>query len=672
MISKIEKAFISFRISPVLWKSETRFQELLGWFEKYNGVTDEISFFPDINHAAIPLETTRTCIALLAQRFPDVRRAGYQATINLHCTVGHFERSLHNALKEDYTLMTAIDGQISRGCFCPNDEGMRGYIRELYTILASADPDYIWIDDDVRLIAHMPVMFACFCDNCLNIFEKESGEKHSRESLLAAFNEGSIENKLEVRKAWLQHNRNTIARLFELIEETVHGIKPGLPLGFMDGDRFFEGYDCDNWAKALSGPDGAEVRWRPGGSFYKDDTLGELVMKSHTMGREASMLPDSVVSIQSEIENALYEKLRKAAHTTALEAASHMAAGCTGAAFNVLTRYDEPLDEYEPMIAKLHRTRPFYDLMAREQGRARPQGLHTGWNKDSFVVNCIHEGNWVGERVPWGSTTGYAEQILENGIPACYSWDHASVFALAGDSVLAMGEDEILQILSAGAFMDAQTLDHLNEMGHEELTGFVTEQIVEQDCIEEFTDDPLNGPFAGRQRDGIQAMHWGEPATMLKPASAASRVLTRALDDYNFREIAPCCMGVFKNRLGGRICVSGYFPWKFLHNHSKSSQIKSVIRWLSKDGLLAHVSSFHKINLWVRRTESNRLTVAMTNSCLDPAEDVTLMLLADSEEIDVFDMDCDQLKIAAHGSDGPYKKFTLPTIEPWHMQFILA
>ena len=131
-------------------------------------------------------------------------------------------------------------------------------------------------------------------------------------------------------------------------------------------------------------------------------------------------------------------------------------------------------------------------------------------------------------------------------------------------------------------------------------------------------------------------------------------------------------MGVFENELGGRICVAGYYPIRFLQNLSKSSQMKSVMRWLSKDKLLAYVASFHKMNLWVRKTEKGTLAVAITNSYLDTAKDVTLMLLTDKEEISVFDMKCSEAKVQACGADEGYKKFTLPPIEPWQMRFIIA
>jgi hypothetical protein len=142
------------------------------------------------------------------------------------------------------------------------------------------------------------------------------------------------------------------------------------------------------------------VRWRPGGGFYADDCIKGLIAKSHAIGRQVSLLPDRVVSIQSEIENFPYQRLKKAAHTTALEAASHIAAGCTGAAFNVLSMYNEPLDEYGSLMEKLQESRPFFDLLVHELGRAKPKGIYTGWNKDTFAANNIAGRAKVNLR-PW-------------------------------------------------------------------------------------------------------------------------------------------------------------------------------------------------------------------------------------------------------------------------------
>jgi hypothetical protein len=376
-----------------------------------------------------------------------------------------------------------------------------------------------------------------------------------------------------------------------------------------------------------------------------------------------------VVSIQSEIENFPYQSLQKSAHATALEAASHIAAGCTGAAFNVLSFYNEPLGEYEPLVSKLHEARPFYDLLVKELGRAEPRGIYTGWTKDSFAANNIGAEEWIGG---WSANTqgSCVYEILEIGVPASYSPAFASVTALSGDDVLALDDEGIVKALSSGVYMDAQALGRLNAMGYGKLTGFTVEGFVEKDAIEEFVNHPLNAKFAGRRRDGRQSF-WKCPAAILIPRDDNTGILARMVD-YGGKEIAPCCMGLFENQLGGRICVGGYYPWKFVQNLSKSTQIKSVIRWLSRETLPGYVASFHKTNIWIREPRQGGLAAAITNSCLDAAEGVTLMLLTTKEEISIFDMGCKEIRVHSAGIGGPYKKFVLPAIAAWEMVLAVA
>ena len=549
--------------------------------------------------------------AILKERMEQARKRGYRTGINILATIGHHNENLDNSLKGDYTYMTNIEGQVCHGSFCPNDENMREYIRNIYDMTASAKPDYIWIDDDVRF-GHMPIGYSCFCDNCLEIFKDESGVLYSRESLKKSMNNGPIEEKLKVREAWLQHNRNTISRLFSLIEKTVHSVDPSLPLGFMTGDRFFEGYDFDNWAGILSGPDSVEVMWRPGGGYYSDISTNDLAGKSHDIGRQVSLLPGNVKSIESEIECFPYQRLKKAAEIVVLEASSHIASGCTGAAFNVLSMYDEPLDEYEPLVERLTEARPFFDLLARSLGRTPIAGVNTCWNKKSFVTGNIEAGEWTGSGSPL-----VAHDIYNIGLPACYSEKYASVTILGKDNIYAMSKEEIVKILSGGVYMDAETLSQLNNLGFADLTGFEVIKSETADRIEKFTDNPLNGVFAGRERDNRQSF-WNSPAYTLKKTDNKAQSLSYLID-YTGNEVSSCTSGIFENKAGGRICVAGYYPWTFLENLSKSSQIKSIFRWLSKDSLPGYIDSFHRINLWIREPRNGKIALTLTNSSFDPA-----------------------------------------------------
>ncbi|MDP2337005.1 MAG: hypothetical protein Q8N05_11275 [Bacteroidota bacterium] len=661
--TKVEKAFISFRIGVPIWMSETRCNELFDLFDKYKSVTDEITFFTSETHAPLPPDVIRQRTVILKERMEQARKRGFKTGINILTTIGHHNENLDNSLKGNYTFMTNIDGEVCHGSFCPNDENMREYIRNIYQLTAQANPDYIWIDDDIRF-GHMPIGLGCFCDNCLKIFEKEAGMKYSRESLKKALDESPVEEKLILREAWLQHNRNTISRLFELIEKTVHGINQAMPLGFMTGDRFYEGYDFDNWAKILAGPNHIPVMWRPGGGYYNDNNTNELVGKSHDIGRQVSVLPEEVISIQSEIECFPYQRLKKAANMVVLEACSHIAAGCTGAAFNVLSMYDEPLDEYEPLVARLQESRPFFDLLAKSLGRTEISGIQTFWNKNSFITGKLAEGNWLSSGNPLVS-----HDLYNIGLPTCYSGKNAQVTIIGKDNVFALSKEEIKTLLSGGVYMDAETLQQLNDMGFGDLTGFEVVGSEKIDRIEKFTSHPLNGQFAGRKRDNRQSF-WKSPAFTLRKTGEKAQALS-GLVDYTGREVSACTSGIFENKLGGRICVAGYYPWIFMENLSKSSQMKAVFRWLSKDKLSGYIASFQKINLWIREPQNGKIALAFTNSSFDPAKNVILMLRTENKTIKLYDMACRETVIRSMGSDGPYQKFIIPEVGPWQVRLIV-
>ncbi len=662
-----ERASIAFRISPPQWMPDGRYRELLDLFERHKGVTDEITFFTSFTHPNLPVEEMSRRCKLLAQRIAEAKALGYRSGINVLSTMGHHEENLPNSLSGEFTPVTDIAGNVSRGSLCPNDPRLQHYVRQIYKDVAAANPDYIWVDDDVRLMGHMPVGLTCFCDHCLALFAEESSTNYTRSSLRAALTTGKPEDCAALRKAWLAHNRATIARLLGLIEQTVHAAKPGLPLGFMTGDRFFEGYDFDQWAKVLAGPEGAPVYWRPGGGFYEDSSPGGLVGKSHDIGRQIAFLPPSVLSIQSEIENFPYQRLKKSAHITAVEAATHLAAGCTGAAFNVLSGNDEPLDEFEPLVARLRQMRPFYDLLARHLGRARPIGLFTYWNKDQAAAgDFISNPGWGLGHLNQGS------QVLEMGLPAAYHQRGALVTLLFPQSVAAMSREEIRDVLAGGVYADVETLNILNEMGFQELTGMSAGQSHPVDCIEEFAPHPINGSFARRQRDCRQSFYRvsGFVGYHLKKQDPGVETLAR-LVDYGGKEISPCSLAVFENKLGGRICVSGYYPWDHLHSLSKNSQMKAIMRWLSRDRLPAYVASYHKVNLWARETGDGTFAVGLLNASFDAASGLELAVATTAEEAHVFDMEAQKQIVRAVRADGPYRRFVLPAVEPWAVRLVV-
>jgi hypothetical protein len=667
--SRLDRAYISFRIGMGQSMSESRFTQLLDLLDKYPEVTDEVTLFTTYSHAVQKPALFASRVETLGKRIAQAKARGYRSGFNILCVMGHHEENLPESIvdPERYTQVTDISGGTSRGSLCPNDPDLVEHMLWRMQLMLDPEPDYIWLDDDIRLAGHMPVNLTCFCEHCLEKFAAATGRAWTRQEVLAAADQGSLAEKLAFRRTMLQHNRDTLNDLFQSIGGYIHDRQPDMPLGFMTGDRFWEGYDFARWADTLSGTTMAPVLWRPGGGYYEDSQTGGLVDKSHAIGRQVSRLPDHVVAIQSEIENFPYQRLKKAQNIVALEAAQHIAAGCTGAAFNVLGQYDEPLDEFEPLVARLHRARAFLDTMVRHLGRFEPTGVRVVWNQDVYAAVGLEGGSWFSGGVPFPD-----DEMFDVGIPCAYGETAAQVHVLTRPVIHVLDDDQIRKILSQGVYMDAPALDLLNDRGFGKLTGFRTIRADTVDRMTEFLPHPLNGPFAGRQCDNRQSfVWWMVPAYLLEKTDPGAESLARLLD-YSWQSVHECAMGVFENELGGRICVQGYYPWTFLQNLSRSSQLKSVMRWLSRDTLLGYVGSYHKMNLWTRPVADGNIAAALTNASFDEAVGVELRLRTPSQKIRVWDMDNQSVVVESAGTDGPYQTFLLPEIPPWEIRLIVT
>lgn len=656
MEKTIKKASMSIRVPTQRWLDGDLFEELLGLLDANAGVVDELALFTAFTHPPIPLETVYDYAPVMRQRIADAKARGYGCGVNILATMGHHNENLSHSLQGAYTRRTDIDGNTCAGSFCPNDVSyVAEYVVPLYTAVAQTQPDFIWIDDDVRS-GHGGIGPDCFCDHCLAEFAKLCGTLYSRASLAAAFGGGSEKAVLALKKQWLQGKRQTINRLFETIEATVHGIDPAVKLGFMTGERFADGYGFPEQARILAGEQHREVMWRPGGGFYRDTTPGGMTQKAHEIGRQVSLLPPEVRAIQSEIENFNYEALGKSIAVNTAEVAVYIASGCTGAALNIMNLYEDAVLEKGALIREFAKQRPFYDALAAAQGRKPPRGIFTGWSVDGEAVRNLRGG------VAFNLPQHFADEWFELGLPVSYSPEGACLTLLGGLSPLAFDENTLLDFLSQGVFLDGPALDALNEAGYGELTGWRTAGIEDDDCIEVLNGHPLNAGQGGRMRDSRQSF-WKNRCFRLEPTDEAAQPLARAVD-YAGQTKADCCMGIFENKIGGRVCAGGYYPWSFVLSHSKSSQCRSVARWLTRDTLPAYIASLHKIGLWARE-DSGETIITLLNQSMDPARGALLKVLTHKTRLRLLDKDMREQAADSIGSDGPYRMFRLPEIPPW-------
>ncbi len=123
------------------------------------------------------------------ERMETVRQRGYRTGLNFLTTIGFHAEDLESALQGSCQNVMDIDGNISRGSFCSNDPIVQEFIREVYKSMAQSNPDYIWLDDDIRLADDMPIYVTYFCDHCLLIFERETGRKYTNENFKKTVND---------------------------------------------------------------------------------------------------------------------------------------------------------------------------------------------------------------------------------------------------------------------------------------------------------------------------------------------------------------------------------------------------------------------------------------------------------------------------------------------------
>jgi len=380
-----------------------------------------------------------------------------------------------------------------------------------------------------------------------------------------------------------------------------------------------------------------------------------LLRKAHNMGRNAEAIPLVDSDVQYEHENFPYQKLKKSETIFIAETAAALAAGCTGVALNLMGISPDPFDEYLPYFDRIRDAKPFFDRIVALFGRNPTEGLWSAMTATKIWAAQIGPGN--------GDPIACLTELAEIGLPPAYSRSGAHVHLLSGDAVHAFTPGELQELFSEAVLVDGPALRHLAELGLADLVGFEVVGTRDRDTIERFTADPLNGPHAGWWRD-CRPSFWRVEAAILRPLNVASRILAELID-FNGAVSGPV-MGVFENRLGGRVAVAGYYPWTSLQNLSKSSQVKSICRWLSRDRLPAYVSSFHKVSLWCRRDHQGLLALCVLNASMDRVARVRLHVRVE-HGYTLLRANGGEQVVQIVGRDGEYGILEVPVLDPWEM-----
>ncbi len=653
------KIYNSLRVHLSSWADDAAFDELLCLLRDYRDCVQQVAFFSSDFHPPLPLALARAHADVLRGRIRRVKAEGFSCGINVLATVGHHPERMDEALQGDWRRATDADGNECPASFCPADERyQREYVGPLYECFCAAEPDFLWIDDDVRL-QHAPIGDACFCDGCIRVFNAEYGHSFTR----AALKEALAAPDTALRKQWLSHQSEKIARLLRFIRRTVNACDDRIELGFMTGERYAEGYDFLLWADALSDGGKYEILWRPGGGAYSDRPFEEIEEKAKQLGRQCAGLPACVTGIQSEIENFPYRVLQKSPRSTALEVLMDVGTGCTGAALNILPTFTsggEGVGVTRGHFDAIRAAYPFEKLLSDRLGRAPTAGVYDGWHRRArAALPDFFRGSGDRFARAW-------RDLFSLGLPECFDAEQACCFLLTGDAPRAYSEEELLRILSAGVYMDGEALSVLNELGFGELTGFRVGETFREDRVEVYAEHPINRGFEGKCRRCPQIFVRGSSAALIPPPGAET--LAR-LTDYRGAVAAECAMGLYRNRLGGRVCVCAHYATADMGDTMKSVQIKRIFRALSGDTLPFLTESCVRLQAVVRRTERG-VAAVLLNPNLDRLTDVAVLFAGKPARLEMIGEDMRPLALDPAGTDGAMTRFILPDLPPYSMALL--
>ena len=171
----------AFRLGYNRYFDDKQFEENLAFVKENIDVIDELTLFVEYSHHGYwELSQQKEVARVLKDRMEKYRAAGVKSVgINVLATIGHLDESYDVLPKPPFQTMVGDDGQVSKSCLCINNAEYLAYIEERYKILAESAPDFIWIDDDFRIVWH-GVTNPCFCSKCLADFSASAGNGAER------------------------------------------------------------------------------------------------------------------------------------------------------------------------------------------------------------------------------------------------------------------------------------------------------------------------------------------------------------------------------------------------------------------------------------------------------------------------------------------------------------
>jgi len=467
------------------------FNPLIETLKRYPECCDEVWLCSQVAYPKIEThEEIADAFAVMGEAF---RKLGIRVSLQITNTLGHGQSvemcDSTGLLYEGSPARRMIghDGQRADFCLCCTDPVMRDYTaREIKAYASRVKPHTVWIDDDLRPEYHHPVLYPCFCEDCMARFNALHQSAHSREALVKLIN-----RDLLWRDRWVNFMRDNLYDFTAFITKAVMDVSPDIVMAYQyPFVTNYAGADNRFFFDAMHDVSGMAPKSRAGHSFYSDDKPIEMLEKAYRIHFCNRLLPDYVVDRRAEIENIPDVPFCKTTFGTLTESTLDLAFGCNQLTYAVLGGL-EPMSWHEKMLRAFAEHRPYWEKLAKASDETKFGGVAIAIDEKMHLYSADEaDFEWVNHRWP------EATRPARYGMPLGFDEDAAQVMLLTKALAEALPDAVIEKLLKRPTITQANAVDVLIKRGFD--MGVRLTPIPTVAAREQYTSHPVNGAYAGQ------------------------------------------------------------------------------------------------------------------------------------------------------------------------------
>ncbi len=633
-------------------------------------------------------ETHIKSAEVLADAAKMLRDAGLRVSLQISNTIGHGEYmsscDCTGLVYENSPVekMVGHDGTVADYCFCWNGKHFKKYtLSAIKEYVERVKPYCVWVDDDLRATNHHPVEYGCFCEGCINEFNKIYGSSFTREQLVNEINYG---DKLW-RERHIEFTRNSLSRLVLEMGEVIHKASPESRMGYQyTVNKWLVGYDYNFIFDAMYKSTGYRPLSRPGGGSYNDHDISTFIEKSETIDMQNKMLPDYVLDKRPEIESLPDIVYGKSIAGTCFETSYYLASGNNAMSYAILMNDYETMSWHSEMLKSFSDHRAYWERLSKGSENSQQGGMVYATSKKPYLVD--EKGLMDYTLVRLGGVRDF--RFLGFSIAMKSKSFDNEVHLLCYENAIQMSNDELTKLLGLPVMTDGETINMLNKRGFS--LPIKAENIDTLVLFERFSEHKVN--------DGIEFRRWGgqfgsskgfelieEKSGSLEPLSEYIKVASSNTDEdecvytancgvRKFKKINKVASGILTTPLGGRWAVFGFDMWNRNMSSEKRKQYLEVAAYISGQRQPAEIVTPIKALLQSRINEKQELTqVSLTNATAADSGNIIVRINNPKSQQAVLMgqyTEPTQIKLSSVKDCEGLFEVTVPNLKPWAVSTI--